>query len=193
MADTGLRLGYFTVTVTHSLTSSDPSLPTSSHTTSNLVPDMKGVPGGSCGSKCAAPAPQSQEWRCSCFRRLQRPVSYCRPPCSSLSPELPPALILASRWPSWSRNAEVRVTRPMMCALTSVFVVSEGGLEPVERPLDERASDILSVKMDPGEPGCTPLLRIGALQERTKVAPDNDPGTKSEPGMSDPGSLVMGG
>ena len=46
--------------------------------------------------------------------------------------------------------------------------------------------------MDPGGPGCTPLLRIGALQERTKVAPDNDPGTKSGPGMSDPGPLVMG-
>jgi len=71
--------------------------------------------------------------------------------------------------------------------------VSEGGLEPVERPLDKRVSDILSAKMDPGGPGCTPLLRIGALQERTKVAPDNDPGTKSGPGMSDPGSLVMGG
>ena len=39
-----------------------------------------------------------------------------------------------------------------MCALTSVFVVSEGGLEPVERPLDERVSDILSAKMDPGGP-----------------------------------------
>jgi len=63
--------------------------------------------------------------------------------------------------------------------------VSEGGLEPVERPLDKRVSDILSAKMDPGGPGCTPLLRIGALQERTKVAPDNDPGTKSGPGMSD--------
>jgi len=60
--------------------------------------------------------------------------------------------------------------------------VSEGGLEPVERPLDERVSDILSAKMDPGGPGCTPLLRIGALQERTKVAPDNDPGTKVSPG-----------
>ena len=70
--------------------------------------------------------------------------------------------------------------------------VSEGGLEPVERPLDKRVSDILSGKMDPGGPGCTPLLRIGALQERTKVAPDNDPGTKSGPGMSDPGPLVMG-
>jgi hypothetical protein len=70
--------------------------------------------------------------------------------------------------------------------------VSEGGLEPVERPLDKRVSDILSAKMDPGGPRCTPLLRIGALQERTKVAPDNDPGTKSGPGMSDPGSLVMG-
>ena len=70
--------------------------------------------------------------------------------------------------------------------------VSEGGLEPVERPLDKRVSDILSAKMDPGGPGCTPLLRIGALQERTKVAPDNDPGTKSEPGMSDPGSLSWG-
>ena len=70
--------------------------------------------------------------------------------------------------------------------------VSEGGLEPVERPLDKRVSDILSAKMDPGGPGCTPLLRIGALQERTKVAPDNDPGTKSGPGMSDPGPLVMG-
>jgi hypothetical protein len=70
--------------------------------------------------------------------------------------------------------------------------VSEGGLEPVERPLDKPVSDILSAKMDPGGPGCTPLLRIGALQERTKVAPDNDPGTKSGPGMSDPGPLVMG-
>ena len=79
-----------------------------------------------------------------------------------------------------------------MCALTREIVVSEGGLEPVERPLDKRVSDILSAKMDPGGPGCTPLLRIGALQERTKVAPDNDPGTKSEPGMSDPGPLVMG-
>jgi len=46
--------------------------------------------------------------------------------------------------------------------------VSEGGLEPVERPLDKRVSDILSAKMDPGGPGCTPLFRIGALQERTK-------------------------
>ena len=79
-----------------------------------------------------------------------------------------------------------------MCALTRMFTVSEGGLEPVERPLDKRVSDILSAKMDPGGPGCTPLLRIGALQERTKVAPDNDPGTKSGPGMSDPGPLVMG-
>jgi hypothetical protein len=67
-----------------------------------------------------------------------------------------------------------------------ITTVSEGGLEPVERPLDKRVSDILSAKMDPGGPGCTPLLRIGALQERTKVAPDNDPGTKSGPGMSDP-------
>jgi hypothetical protein len=79
-----------------------------------------------------------------------------------------------------------------MCALIRGNVVSEGGLEPVERPLDKRVSDILSAKMDPGGPGCTPLLRIGALQERTKVAPDNDLGTKSGPGMSDPGSLVMG-
>ena len=79
-----------------------------------------------------------------------------------------------------------------MCTLTKWFTVSEGGLEPVERPLDKRVSDILSAKMDPGGSGCTPLLRIGALQERTKVAPDNDPGTKSGPGMSDPGSLVMG-
>jgi hypothetical protein len=46
--------------------------------------------------------------------------------------------------------------------------VSEGGLEPVERPLDKRVSDILSAKMDPGGPGCTPLVGIGALQERTK-------------------------
>jgi hypothetical protein len=80
----------------------------------------------------------------------------------------------------------------MICALTRVFVVSEGGLEPVERPLDKRVSDILSAKMGPGGPGCTLLLRIGALQERTKVAPDNDLGTKSEPGMSDPGSLSWG-
>jgi hypothetical protein len=79
-----------------------------------------------------------------------------------------------------------------MYTLTRANVVSEGGLEPVERPLDKRVSDILSAKMDPGGPGCTPLLRIGALQERTKVAPDNDPGTKSGPGMSDPGPLVMG-
>ena len=72
-----------------------------------------------------------------------------------------------------------------MYTLTRSNVVSEGGLEPVERPLDKRVSDILSAKMDPGGPGCTPLLRIGALQERTKIAPDNDPGTKSGPGMSD--------
>ena len=71
-------------------------------------------------------------------------------------------------------------------------LVSEGGLEPVERPLDKRVSDILSAKMDPGGPGCTPLFGIGALLERTKVASDNDPGTKSEPGMSDPGSLSWG-
>jgi hypothetical protein len=77
-------------------------------------------------------------------------------------------------------------------SLTGRLTVSEGGLEPVERPLDKRVSDILSAKMDPGGPGCTPLLKIGALQERTKVAPDNDPGTKSGPGMSDPGSLVRG-
>ena len=70
--------------------------------------------------------------------------------------------------------------------------VSEGGLEPVERPLDKRVSDILSAKTDSGGPGCTPLFRIGALQERTKVASDNDPGTKSEPEMSDPGSLSVG-
>jgi hypothetical protein len=70
--------------------------------------------------------------------------------------------------------------------------VSEGGLEPVERPLDKRVSDILSAKMDPGGPGCTPLFGIGALLERTKVASDTDPGTKSEPGMSDPGSLPWG-
>ena len=44
--------------------------------------------------------------------------------------------------------------------------------------------------MDPGGPGCTPLFGIGALLERTKAASDTDPGTKSEPGMSDPGSLV---
>jgi hypothetical protein len=62
------------------------------------------------------------------------------------------------------------------------YCVSEGGLEPVERPLDKRVSDILSAKMDPGGPGCTPLLRIGALQERTKVAPVSDPGTKVSPG-----------
>jgi hypothetical protein len=55
-----------------------------------------------------------------------------------------------------------------MCRLIRCFTVSEGGLEPVERPLDKRVSDILSAKMDPGGPGCTPLLRIGALQERTK-------------------------
>src|SRR5215211_4289474 len=76
--------------------------------------------------------------------------------------------------------------------LTRAFAVSEGGLEPVERPLDKRVSDILSAKMDPGGPGCTPLFRIGALQERTKAVPDNDPGTKSKPGMSDPGSLPWG-
>ena len=46
-------------------------------------------------------------------------------------------------------------------------VVSEGGLEPVERPLDKRVSHILSAKMDPGGPGCTPLFVIGALLERT--------------------------
>ena len=55
-----------------------------------------------------------------------------------------------------------------MRKLTRQDVVSEGGLEPVERPLDKRASDILSAKMDPGGPGCTPFFRIGALQERTK-------------------------
>jgi hypothetical protein len=81
----------------------------------------------------------------------------------------------------------------MICALTRVFVVSEGGLEPVERPLDKRVSDILSAKMDPGGPGCTPLLRIGALQERTKVAPDNDPGTKSGPRDVRPGPTGHGG
>ena len=61
-----------------------------------------------------------------------------------------------------------------MCTLTKWFTVSEGGLEPVERPLDKRVSDILSAKMDPAGPGCTPLFRIGALQERTKAAPDHD-------------------
>jgi hypothetical protein len=70
---------------------------------------------------------------------------------------------------------------PMMCALIRGNIVSEGGLEPVERPLDKRVSDILSAKMDPGGPGCTPLFRFGALQERTKTTP----------GMSDPGSLFV--
>jgi hypothetical protein len=42
------NLRYFTVTVTHSLTSSEPSLPTSTHTTSKLMPDTKGVSSGSC-------------------------------------------------------------------------------------------------------------------------------------------------
>jgi hypothetical protein len=55
--------------------------------------------------------------------------------------------------------------------------VSEGGLEPVEPPLDKRVSDILSAKMDPGGPGCTPLFGIGALQERTKAGSDSDPGS----------------
>ena len=71
--------------------------------------------------------------------------------------------------------------------------MSEGGLEPVERPLDKRVSDILSAKMDPGGPGCTPLFGIGALLERTKAASDTDPGTKSEPGMSDPRSATRCG
>ena len=52
-----------------------------------------------------------------------------------------------------------------MWVLTREIVVSEGGLEPVERPLGKRVSDILSAKMDPGGPGCTPFFRI--LQERT--------------------------
>ena len=59
-----------------------------------------------------------------------------------------------------------------MCALTREIVVSEGGLEPVERPLDKRVSDILSAKMDPVGPGCTPLFGIGALLGRTKAASD---------------------
>ena len=33
-----------------------------------------------------------------------------------------------------------------MSVLTSGLTVSEGGLEPVERPLDKRVSDILSAK-----------------------------------------------
>ena len=46
--------------------------------------------------------------------------------------------------------------------------MSEGGLEPVERPLDRRFSDILSAKWIQEGPVATPLFRIGALQERTK-------------------------
>jgi hypothetical protein len=46
--------------------------------------------------------------------------------------------------------------------------------------------------VDRGGPGCTPLFGIGALLERTKAASDADPGTKSEPGMSDAGSLRWG-
>ena len=81
--------------------------------------------------------------------------------------------------------------RPRPVDIPGVYV-SEGGLEPVERPLDKRVSDILSAKMDPVGPGCTPLFGIGALLERTKAASDTDPGTKSEPGMSDAGSLPWG-
>ena len=36
-------------------------------------------------------------------------------------------------------------------------------------------------------------LGIGALLERTKAASDTDPGTKSEPGMSDPRSATRCG
>jgi hypothetical protein len=79
-----------------------------------------------------------------------------------------------------------------MSVLTSGLTVSEGGLEPVERPLDKRVSDILSAKMDLGGPGCTPLFGVGALLERTEATSDTDPGTKSEPGMSDTGSLPWG-
>src|SRR5215212_3713576 len=84
----------------------------------------------------------------------------------------------------WRRCTTLRLASSRSPSVQHMWLklVSEGGLEPVERPLDERVSDILSAKMDPGGPGCTPLLRIGALQERTKVAPDNDPGTKVSPG-----------
>ena len=53
-------------------------------------------------------------------------------------------------------------------SLTGRLTVSEGGLEPVERPLGKRVSDILSAKWIQEGFGCTPLFRIGALQERTK-------------------------
>ena len=56
-----------------------------------------------------------------------------------------------------------------MCPLIRGDYVSEGGLEPVEQPLDKRVSDILSAKMDPGGPSRTSIFRIGALQERTKA------------------------
>jgi hypothetical protein len=78
-----------------------------------------------------------------------------------------------------------------MCTLTRENVVSEGGLEPVERPLDKRVSDILSAKMDPGGPGCTPLLRIGALQERTKSRLIMIPAQRVGPGCLT-GPLVIG-
>src|SRR5215831_17715455 len=54
----GLLLSYFTVTVTHWLSSSDPSLPRTRNSTSNRVPDTKGAP--RCTSKCAAPAPAGE-------------------------------------------------------------------------------------------------------------------------------------
>src|SRR6266568_3583291 len=51
----GRRAAYFTVTVTQSLRSSEPSLPRTRNCTSNRVPETKGAP--RCTSKCAAPAP----------------------------------------------------------------------------------------------------------------------------------------
>jgi len=79
-----------------------------------------------------------------------------------------------------------------MYALTRGNVVSEGGLEPVERPLDKRVSDILSAKMDPGGPRLHAAPQDWCAPGAHEVAPDNDPGTKSGPGMSDPGPLVLG-
>src|SRR4029453_1101491 len=50
--------------------------------------------------------------------RARQPLSYHLGPCSSLSPEVPPALILALGWRCWGRNADC-------CRATCVLVFAD--------------------------------------------------------------------
>jgi len=74
-----------------------------------------------------------------------------------------------------------------MSVLTSGLTVSEGGLEPVERPLDKRVSDILSAKWIQEGPVARRSSGLVRSRSARKSRLRMIPGQRVGPGMSDPG------